>query len=73
MKTLKNIREDRRSSALKEASRYTQEALAAELGVSVPTLKILEENPLSMSVEQLTKACDYLGIDVSLFLPRNPK
>ena len=72
MQTLKSIREELRDGAMKTAARYTQEALAAELGVSVPTMKALEENPLSMSVEQLTKACEYLGCDVDIFLRSNP-
>lgn len=48
MPTLKSIREKRRDAAMKEASRFSQETMAAELGMSVPTFKYLEENPLSM-------------------------
>ena len=73
MPTLKSIREKRRDAAMKEASRFSQETMAAELGMSVPTFKYLEENPLSMSVEQLTKVCEYLGCDINIFLRTNHK
>ena len=73
MQTLKDIREKRRLQAVETAAKYTQEALAAEMGMSVPTLKKYEENPLLMSIEQLRKACDYLGCDADIFLNSKPK
>lgn len=72
MLTLKDIREKRRLQAVETAARFTQEALAAEMGISVPTLKKYEENPLLMTIEQLRKACDYLGCDADIFLKNEP-
>lgn len=73
MPTLRSIREKLRDEAMSEASKYSQETMAAELGVSVPTFKALEENPTSMSVDQLAKACEYLGCDIGIFLSKNHK
>lgn len=68
MKGLKNIRTARRE----EAKRFSQEAIAAAIGVSRPKYIQMEEDPSTITRGQADKLADYLGCSVDdIFLPTN--
>lgn len=61
---LKELRESRRGA-------YTQEGVAAVIGVSVPTYRRLERNPGLLTIEQARKLAAYLGCDMSKIFSSN--
>lgn len=67
MQELKSIREACQKPFLKEASRFNQEAVAAELGVTVQTHRSYEKDPSLMKLPIATKLASILGCKVSDF------
>ncbi len=67
MQELKSIRETRQKPFLKETSQFNQEALAAELGVTVQTYRSYEKNPSLMKLSTATELASILGCKVSDF------
>lgn len=65
MQELKSIREARQKPFLKKASRFNQEAVAAELGVTVQTYRSYEKDPSLMKLPTATKLASILGCKVS--------
>lgn len=66
MQGLKEIRE----AHLSEATRFTQEAVAAAIGVTAPTYRSYERNPGKLSRDTAEKLAEYLGCSVDdIFLP----
>lgn len=67
MQELKSIREARQKPFLEEASRFNQEAIAAELGVTVQTYRSYEKDPSLMKLPVATKLARILCCKVSDF------
>lgn len=60
MQGLKSIRTAKRD----EAKRFSQEAVAAAIGVSKPKYIRMEEDPSTITRGQADKLADYLGCEV---------
>lgn len=67
MQDLKSIREARQKPFLMEASRFNQEAVTAELGVTVQIHLSYEKDPSLMKLPTATKLASILGCKVSDF------
>lgn len=66
MQGLRAIRE----AKVSEASKYSQAAVAAAVGISKPTLRKYERDPGSMTLKTAERLAAYLGCSVTdIFLP----
>lgn len=74
MQGLREIRERKYAAAMAEASRYSQNAVASAIGITVPTYRKIERDPRRASVETLEKLAGYFDCPVDAFyLPINRK
>lgn len=69
MQGLKAIREAKANEAREEAKRYSISSVAAEMGVSKPTIISWEKGETSPSLEQAAKLAKLYGCSVDIFLP----
>lgn len=62
-----------RLQVLREQAKLTQREVAAALGISQPSYAAWESRDVGLTLEQLHKLADVLGVDVEHFLARSEK
>ena len=64
MRGLKEIREAHLNEANQAAQSFTQEAVAAVIGVTAPTYRSYERDPGKLTREKAEKLAEYLGCSI---------